>query len=263
MERTYNPSIVEPKWQERWAKARIYEVDLHKAKDPFYALVMLPYPSGDKLHVGHWYNYAPADSFARYMRMRGKDVFEPMGFDAFGLPAENYAIKNGVPPAESTANNVASMITQLTRMGCMYDWSKTLNTSDPSYYRWTQWLFLQMHKHQLAYKKEANVNWCKSCQTVLANEQVKEGMCERCGTEVIQKSLTQWFWKITQYADRLLNNLEDLDWPQKTKLMQQHWIGRSEGAEIAFAIADNKATIHVFTTRPDTLFGVTYLVLAP
>ncbi len=259
----YDPSTLEAKWQKKWAEAKLYEIDLAKAKKPFYSLVMFPYPSGDKLHVGHWYNFAPADSYARFMRMQGYDVMEPMGFDAFGLPAENYAIKTGVPPAESTAKNVETMIKQLSRMGCMYDWSKTLNTSDPSYYQWTQWLFLEMYKHGIAYKKLANVNWCPKDQTVLANEQAQDGVCERCGTPVIQLPLNQWFWKITDYAQRLLDGHNNLDWPEKTILMQKHWIGRSEGAEILFDIDGHKENISVFTTRPDTLFGVTYVVLAP
>ncbi len=261
--RTYDPATVEAKWQKKWEEAKLFEPNLQQSKNPAYHLVMFPYPSGDKLHVGHWYNFAPADSYARFMRMKGREVFEPMGFDAFGLPAENYAIKTGVPPAESIKKNVENMIEQLKAMGCMYDWKRTLNTSDPSYYQWTQWLFLQMYKHKLSYRKEANVNWCPKDQTVLANEQVKDGCCERCGTEVIQKALTQWFWKITDYSQKLLDGLETLDWPEKTKLMQQHWIGRSEGAEIKFAIKDSTETITVFTTRPDTLFGVTYAVLAP
>lgn len=265
MEFAYTPSSIEAKWQKKWAEAKAYEVDFASVKkeDKYYAMVMFPYPSGDKLHVGHWYNFAPADSFARFMRMRGKTVFTPMGFDAFGLPAENYAIKTGVPPAESIATNVQTMITQLSRIGTMYDWSKTVNTSTPEYYRWTQWLFLQMFKHDLAYKKQANVNWCPKDQTVLANEQVKEGCCERCGSEVSQKSLTQWFWKTTKYAQKLIDNLDDLDWPEKTKLMQKNWIGRSEGAEIEFIIENVELKIKVFTTRQDTLFGVTYIVLAP
>ncbi len=263
MQRPYDPSIVEAKWQKKWEEEKVYETDLAKAKDPYYSLVMFPYPSGDKLHVGHWYNFAPADSHARHMRMKGKDVFSPMGFDAFGLPAENYAIKTGVPPAKSIKDNVATMVTQLKRIGTMYDWSKMVNTSLPEYYRWTQWLFLRMYEHRLAYKKEATVNYCPKDQTVLANEQVHEGKCERCGTEVIQKSLNQWFWQITKYSQQLLDGHKDLDWPEKTKLMQQHWIGRSEGAEIQFEIEGSKDKITVFTTRADTLFGVTYVVLAP
>lgn len=265
MQNEYVPSEAEAKWQKKWAEAKAYETDLHGVKpdEKFYSLVMFPYPSGDKLHVGHWYNYAPADSYARYQRMKGKTVFSPMGFDAFGLPAENYAIKTGTPPVESTAKNVQKMIEQLSRIGTMYDWSKTLNTSTPEYYRWTQWLFLQMFKHELAYKKEANVNWCPKDQTVLANEQVKDGACERCGTEVIQKSLSQWFFNISKYSQRLIDGLDNLEWPEKTKLMQRNWIGRSEGAEIEFSIENSAQKIKVFTTRPDTLFGVTYVVLAP
>lgn len=265
MHNDYTPSSVEPKWQKRWADAKLFEVDLKAAKkdDKFYSLVMFPYPSGDKLHVGHWYNFAPADSYARFMRMKGKKVFEPIGFDSFGLPAENFAIKTGTPPAESIAKNVETMITQLSRIGTMYDWKKTLKSSDPSYYKWTQWLFLQMFKNDLAYRKEARVNWCPKDQTVLANEQVKEGICDRCGTEVIQKPLKQWFFAITKYAEKLIDNLDGLDWPEKTKTMQRNWVGRSEGAEIVFEIEGSEEKIKVFTTRPDTLFGVTYIVLAP
>lgn len=259
----YNPTETEAKWQKLWAEKGVYKTDLKNAKDPYYALVMFPYPSGDKLHVGHWYNFAPADSAARYQRMKGKDVFSPMGFDAFGLPAENYAIKTGVPPAKSTAQNVQTMIKQLSRIGTMYDWDQMVNTSDPSYYRWTQWLFLQMYKNKLAYKKLGNVNFCPKDQTVLANEQVWEGKCERCGTEVIQKPLEQWYWQTTKYSDQLLEGLDTLDWPEKTKLMQRNWIGKSQGAEIEFAIDGSNEKITVFTTRCDTLFGVTYVVIAP
>lgn len=260
---SYDPTSVEAKWRTEWEKAGVYTTDLKKAKNPFYNLVMFPYPSGDKLHVGHWYNYAPADSFGRYMRMKGHDVFEPMGFDAFGLPAENYAIKTGTPPAESTAKNVANMVEQLKRLGCMYDWDKTLCTTDPSYYRWTQWLFLQMLQHGVAERRLANVNWCPKDQTVLAREQCQDGKCERCGTEVIQKPLTQWFWKITDYAQRLLDGLDGLDWPEKTKTMQRNWIGRSEGTEVQFEIEGREEPLKIFTTRVDTLFGCTFVVLAP
>ncbi len=265
MSYAYNPSSVEAKWQQKWAEAKAYEINLKKTKsdDKYYSMVMFPYPSGDKLHVGHWYNFAPADSFARYMRMKGKTVFTPMGFDAFGLPAENYAIKTGVPPAQSIKTNVETMIKQLSRIGTMYDWSKMVNTSTPEYYRWTQWLFLQMYKHDLAYKKEANVNWCPKDQTVLANEQVKDGCCERCGTEVVQKALNQWFWQTTKYAQKLLDNLDGLDWPEKTKLMQKNWIGRSEGTEVHFAIEGHDDVLKIFTTRVDTIFGCTFVVLAP
>lgn len=263
MRDAFDPSAIEAKWQQKWEEAKIYETDLKKAKDPYYALVMFPYPSGDKLHVGHWYNFAPADSFARFMRMKGHDVMEPMGFDAFGLPAENYAIKSGIHPDASTRDNVQTMVKQLRRMGCMYDWSKMVNTSSPEYYRWTQWLFLQMYEHKIAYKKEAPVNFCSNCQTVLANEQAQDGTCERCGTTVMQKKLSQWFWKITDYAERLLAGLADLDWPEKTKLMQRNWIGKSEGAEITFDLVGHAEKLIVFTTRPDTLFGATYMVLSP
>lgn len=269
----YDPSSVEPKWQERWAKEGTYHVDLKKAKDPFYLLVMFPYPSGARLHVGHWFQYSIPDSYGRYLKMRGKDVFHPMGFDAFGLPAENFAIKTGTPPAESTAKNVENMIVQFKRMGVLYDWRYALDTTTPEYYRWTQWLFLQMYAHGVAYKKLANVNYCPKDQTVLAREQCQDGKCERCGTDVIQKPLNQWFWKITAYAQRLLDGHDELDWPEKTKLMQRNWIGRSEGAEIRFEVErhDNAPpwehheppTVTVFTTRPDTLFGASYLVLAP
>lgn len=263
MSEIYSPSTIEKKWQEKWQKENVFVTNLQKAKKPYYSMVMFPYPSGDKLHVGHWYNFAPADSFARYMRMSGYDVFEPMGFDAFGLPAENYAIKTGIHPSQSITTNVQTMIEQLKRIGCMYDWDKMVNTSTPEYYRWTQWLFLQMFKNGLAYRKESNVNWCPKDQTVLANEQAQNGVCERCGTEVIQKPVTQWFWKITDYAEKLIENLDTLDWPEKTKTMQRNWIGKSVGAEIIFDIEGHEETITVFSTRPDTLFGATYMVLAP
>lgn len=263
MTERYDPSAVEAKWRKKWEEARTYDVDLTKAKDPYYALVMFPYPSGARLHVGHWYQYGPTDSFARYMKMQGKDVFFPMGFDAFGLPAENYAIKTGTPPAKSTAQNVTNMIAQYKRMGTMYDWRYALNTSEPEYYRWTQWLFLQMYRHKLAYKKLANVNWCPKDQTVLANEQAQDGLCERCGTPVVQKALSQWFWKITDYSQRLLDGLDDLDWPEKTKTMQRNWIGKKTGINITYKVDGSDDTITCFTTRPDTNFGATFIVLAP
>jgi len=259
----FDPSKIEAKWQQKWEEAKVFEMDLEKAKKPYYTHVMWPYPSGDKLHVGHWFNFGPADSFARLMRMKGHDVFSPMGFDAFGLPAENYAIKTGVPPAKSTANNIKTMIKQLKRMGCMYDWGKMAISCEPTYYQWTQWLFLKMFEHGLAYKKEGNVNFCPKCQTVLANEQVWDGKCERCETEVTQKPLAQWYWKITQYADRLLEGLKDLDWPAKTKLMQENWIGQKHGINISYEIEGMKEKIICFTTRPDTNFGATFIVLAP
>jgi len=263
MDPSFNPTTIEAKWQKKWEEAKIYEADLKKAKNPFYALVMFPYPSGDKLHVGHWYNFAPADSSARYMRMKGKDVFAPMGFDAFGLPAENYAIKSGIHPDKSTRDNVQTMVKQLRRMGCMYDWSKMVNTSTPEYYRWTQWLFLKMYEHEIAYKKEASVNFCPKCQTVLANEQAQDGTCERCGTPIVQKSLAQWFWKITDYAQRLLAGLDDLDWPEKTKIMQRNWIGRSEGINFRERVKDLNIEFEVYDSIPQTFLAQTFTVIAP
>jgi leucyl-tRNA synthetase len=254
---------IEKKWQTEWAKTGLYKVDLSKTDKKLYCLVMFLYPSGDRLHIGHWWNYGPTDTWARFKRMQGYNVFEPMGYDAFGLPAENYAIKKGVHPAVSTAENIRSIRKQLGAMGAMYDPEKEVNTSDPSYYRWTQWFFLLFYKNGLAYRKKAPVNWCPSCKTVLANEQVLEGRCERCESEVTHKDLEQWFFKITEFADALLEGLDRIDWPEKTKVMQRNWIGRSEGAFIRFWTADRPETIEVFTTRPDTLWGVTYMVLAP
>ncbi len=263
MSRTYDPLAIEAKWQKRWEDAKAFEADLSDAKEKYYTHVMFPYPSGDKLHVGHWYNYGPSDTFARFMRMQGKSVFSPMGFDAFGLPAENYAIKTGVHPDISTRKNVETMITQLKRIGCMYDWSKMVNTSTPEYYRWTQWLFLQMFKNKLAYKKKGNVNFCPSCQTVLANEQAQEGKCERCGTDIIQKSLEQWFWNIKKYSQRLLDGLDALDWPEKTKLMQRNWIGRNKGVQIPSKIKDLGDVFEVFDSVPQTFMAQTFTVIAP
>jgi leucyl-tRNA synthetase len=263
----YNPTETERKWQQIWEEKKLYETNLDYTDKKYYNLVMFPYPSGDKLHIGHWYNFAPADSWGRYMRMKGHNVFEPMGYDSFGLPAENYAIKKGVHPTVSIAENIEYMRKQLREMGPMYDHSKEIVTSDPQYYKWTQWIFLQLFKKNLAYKKKAAVNWCPSCQTVLANEQVVEGQCERCKHEVTKKDLEQWFFRIRDYAERLLD-YEGLDWPEKTKLMQQNWIGRSEGSEISFELCDEKGVrngekVTVFTTRVDTLFGASYMVLAP
>lgn len=272
----YSASAIEQKWQKRWEKSGLYHTDLDDDTRPkYYNLVMFPYPSGDKLHVGHWYNYAPADSWGRYMRMKGYTVFEPIGFDSFGLPAENYAIKTGIHPTKSIADNCRHMSEQLRKMGTMYDWDKTVVTSDPEYYRWTQWVFLQLYKKGLAYRRKAPVNWCPGCQTVLANEQVVEGQCERCKNAVTKKDMTQWFFDIRSYAERLLHH-DDLEWPEKTILMQKNWIGRSEGSTIVFDVelADGGAgvargvvgsgqKISVYTTRIDTLFGCTYMVLAP
>ena len=261
----YPFKAIENKWQKRWHEAKLYKTDLLKTKNKCYTLVMFIYPSSDKLHLGHWFNYGPTDTWARFRRLRGYNVFEPMGFDSFGLPAENYAIKSGGHPHDITEENISVIRQQLKAMGAMYDWDMQVITSHKDYYKWTQWVFLQLYKAGLAYREKAPVNWCPSCNTVLANEQVtSDGECERCGHLVIKKNLTQWFFKITDYADRLLAGLADLDWPERTKLMQQNWIGRSTGVEINFRLeSDEQEIIRVFTTRPDTLYGVTYMVLAP
>jgi len=254
---------VEKKWQDNWKQSGMFDVNPEEMEDKYYILVMFPYPSGDRLHMGHWYQYGLMDSWARYQRLQGKQVYFPMGFDAFGLPAENYAIKHGVHPDISTTKNVNYMKEQFQKMGVSYHFDGNVDTSKPSYYKWTQWVFSTLYKNGLAQKKEAPVNWCLSCQTVLANEQVQEGECERCGSEVEQRNLSQWFFQITKYADRLLNNLESLDWPSKTVAMQNNWIGKSTGAQIQFAIKGHEKSFEVFTTRPDTLFGVTYVTFAP
>ena len=255
---------VEKKWRDRWEKAGFHRFDRKDIDRKFYVLEMFSYPSAAKLHLGHWYNYAPADSYARFKRMQGYAVFQPMGFDAFGLPAENYAIKTGIHPKDSTEKNIANMEKTLREMGASFDWSAEIKTCDPSYYKWTQWMFLQLYKHGLAYRKEALVNWCPSCETVLANEQVVNGLCERCKSPVSRRNMTQWFFKITDYAEELLSGLDTIDWPEKTKQMPRNWIGKSTGCEIIFT-ADNedKDEIRVFTTRCDTVFGVNYVVLAP
>jgi leucyl-tRNA synthetase len=260
---TYPYKNIENKWQNKWEETKIYQTDMENNKKKMYCLVMFIYPSGDKLHIGHWYNYGPTDTWARFKRMNGYNIFEPMGYDAFGLPAENYAIKMGIHPAKSTEDNIRKIRKQLKAIGAMYDWSKEINTSSPEYYMWTQWLFLQLYHKGLAYRKKAPVNWCTQCNTVLANEQVIDGFCERCESEVIKKDLEQWFFKITDYAEKLLEGHERIDWPDKTITMQKNWIGRSEGAQIKFKVENSDEEIDVFTTRPDTLFGVTYMVLAP
>ncbi len=259
----YDFLSIEKKWQKYWEENKVYSVDFQNADRKLYCLVMFLYPSADKLHIGHWYNFAPTDTWARFKRMNGFNVFEPIGYDAFGLPAENFAIKTGVHPQDSTQNNVNVIREQLRDMGAMYNFDYEVDTSKPEYYRWTQWVFLQLYKMGLAYRKNAPVNWCPQDQTVLANEQVVDGVCERCGTAVVRKDMTQWFFKITDYADKLLEGLDRIDWPERTKLMQRNWIGRSEGVEIVFRIEDSDELIRVFTTRPDTLFGATYVVLAP
>ncbi len=296
---------IEEKWRKRWKEQGAYSLDLADSRNKLYCLVMFSYPSADKLHIGHWYNFGPADTWARFKRMQGYRVFEPMGFDSFGLPAENYAVRVGLHPQDSTMANIRYMRRQLDTIGAMYDWSKEVVTSDPGYYRWTQWLFLKLYHQGLAYKADSYVNWCPSCQTVLANEQAEGGTCERCEATVTKRKLRQWFFRITDYAQRLLDGLHELDWPEKTKTMQRNWIGRSEGAGIVFTVpgkylkavedpsspfakpsppsryaepgaSEDKSSagsadsagagdydLEVFTTRPDTLYGATYMVVAP
>lgn len=268
----YNHKEIEVKWQGEWERSRIFEVPEKVSAEQdsgkkSYILDMFPYPSGAGLHVGHPEGYTATDILTRKRRMEGVRVLHPMGFDSFGLPAENYAIKTGVHPAESTAANIVNFTRQMKSLGLSFDWSRVFATSDPEYYKWTQWLFLKLYERGLAYKKLAAVNWCEKDQTVLANEQVVDGKCERCGSVVVQRELSQWFFKVTEYADRLLDDVEALDWPDKIKAMQRNWIGRSEGAEITFkgdtsnGMAD--FDVVVYTTRPDTLYGVSYVVLAP
>ncbi|HVX58206.1 MAG TPA: leucine--tRNA ligase, partial [Candidatus Saccharimonadales bacterium] len=260
----YNPKEIEPKWQNVWRETEVYKTDMSRTDDKFYVIPMLPYPSGD-LHIGHWYNFAPTDTVARFHSMLGQNVFTTVGFDAFGLPAENAAIKRDTQPAVWTYGNIATMTRQLEQIGASYDWDHSLATCKPDYYRWNQWLFLKLYEKGLAYRARRMVNWCPKDQTVLANEQVvgEDNVCERCGTPVVQKELEQWFFKITDYADRLLDDLDKVDWPDKVKTMQENWIGKSKGALIKFAVDGHEKKIEVFTTRPDTIYGATYMVLAP
>ena len=264
---------VDRKWQKKWEETGLYKFDPNGKGDKLYCLEMFSYPSGANLHLGHWYNYALTDSWARMKRMQGYNIFHPMGFDAFGLPAENYAIKTGIHPQDSTLNNIETMEKQLREMGASFDWDYEIATCKPDYYKWNQWLFLQLYKNELAYRKNALVNWCPKCNTVLANEQVIDGKCERCDTEIMRKNMTQWFFAITKYAQELLDCLPELDWPEKTKKIQTNWIGRSEGSQVSFLCekdgkqlvdSDNKPVkLDVFTTRADTFMGVTYVVVAP
>lgn len=258
----YDKSFDE-KWNQKWEENNTYKFDKNSDKEKIYLLEMFSYPSGSKLHLGHWWNYSLPDSWGRMKRMQGYNVFHPMGFDAFGLPAENYAIKTGIHPKDSTETNIKTMEQQLRGIGATYDWDYEIKTCEPEYYKWTQWIFLQLYHKGLAYRKEAPVNWCPNCKTVLANEQASGGVCERCGSEVEQKPMTQWFLKITEYADELIEGLDKIDWPEKTKTIQRNWIGRSKGAEITFDVVGRDEQITVFTTRPDTLNGLSYVVLAP
>lgn len=258
---SYDHQEIEKKWREKWADQKFDEVEPAKVKNGFYCLDMFPYPSGEGLHVGHWRGYVLSDYFARYHRLQGKTVLHPMGFDAFGLPAENAAIKKKAQPKDFIDQAIPVFINQLKAVGAMYDWTKIVNTSDPNYYKWTQWLFLQLFKHGLAEKRLSWVNWCPKDKTVLANEQVVSGNCERCGMKVTKKQLSQWYLKITDFAEELLDGLETLDWPENVKTLQRNWIGRSEGANVIFHT--DTVSLRVFTTRVDTLFGVTAVMLAP
>lgn len=263
MNERYDFASIESKWQKKWAEEKTYKVTEDKSKPKYYCLEMFPYPSGN-LHMGHVRNYSIGDVIARFKTMHGYNVLHPIGWDSFGLPAENAAIKHKTPPAKWTKENIANMNRQLHAMGLSYDWDREVTTCLPEYYKWTQWFFLQFYKKDLAYKKGASVNWCPGCQTVLANEQVVEGKCERCDSVVEKKSLEQWFFKITEYADRLLKDLDKLQgWPNKVRVMQENWIGRSEGAILRFPVQESDDIIEVFTTRPDTVFGLSYMVLAP
>ena len=280
---SYDPAAVETKWQQRWEKQGTHDTDLDAGPRPFYALMMFPYPSAEGLHVGNLFAFTGCDIYGRFQRLQGHTVFEPLGFDAFGIHSENFALKVGIHPSELIPRNIDNFRRQLKRAGLMVDWRHELSTTDPKYYRWTQWIFLELYKRGLAYKKRAAVNWCPNDKTVLANEQVIAGACERCGTLVEQRFLEQWFFRITDYAPRLLANLDWLDWSESTKTAQRNWIGRSDGAEITFRVQDlqeftatatvatggsgefvaEAVDIRVFTTRPDTIFGATYMVLAP
>ena len=262
----YNPIEIEAKWQKKWDDSKLYEVKADPSKQKKYISGMFPYPSGAGLHTGHARSYTIVDSIARFYRQQGKNVLNPIGWDTFGLPAENYAIKTGISPQEATKTNIANFKKQFKRLGISIDWSREINTSNPEYYKWTQWIFRELYKKGLAYRKESYQWWCDNDKTVLANEQVENGRCWRCGEEVTKKRMTQWFFRITAYADELLEDIDNLDWPEKIKTMQRNWIGKSKGAEIEFEVAEGNAKgkkIKVFTTRPDTLFGATFLTVAP
>ena len=269
----YIPKEIEPKWQAKWEADGLYHADVDPKRPKHYALTMLPYTSGD-LHFGHWYPMAPSDARARFMRMNGFNVLFPIGFDAFGLPAENAAIKRGIHPKEWTYANIGNMRRQLKGMGAMFDWRREAVSADPEYYKWTEWFFIQLYNHGLAYRKMSPVDFCPNCNTTLAREQVwgEDRHCERCGTQVIKKDLDQWFFRTTKYADELLN-YDGMDWPERVRTLQTNWIGRSEGADVQFSvfsdqsavsqITDHCSLITVFTTRPDTLWGATFMVLSP
>ena len=263
MSREYSPKEIEKKWQDIWDNEEAFKATLDKSKPKYYALVEFPYPSGQGLHVGHPRPYTAMDIVSRKKRMQGYNVLFPMGWDAFGLPTENYAIKNKIHPKIVTKNNVAHFKDQLKSLGYSFDWSREINTTDPSYYKWTQWIFLQLFKKGLAYKSEMPINWCTSCKVGLANEEVVNGVCERCGAPVIRKMQSQWMLKITDYAEKLIEGLDHVDYIEKVKVSQKNWIGRSEGAEVNFKLSGKDEALTVYTTRPDTLFGATYMVISP
>lgn len=259
----YNPNAIEKKWQKIWDEDKTFHSEIDHDKEKFYGLVEFPYPSGQGLHVGHPRPYTALDVVSRKRRLEGYNVLYPMGWDAFGLPTENYAIKNKIHPAIVTENNIKNFKAQLKSIGFSFDWDREVNTTDPDYYKWSQWIFIQLYKHGLAYKNEMSVNWCPSCQVGLANEEVVDGKCERCGTEVVHKMKNQWMLKITEYADRLIDDLDDVDYEDRIKAQQINWIGRSKGANVNFAIKDSDYKLTVYTTRPDTIFGVSYMVISP
>lgn len=259
----YNPNAIEKKWQKKWDEEKTFKSVIDKNKKKFYPLVEFPYPSGQGLHVGHPRPYTALDVVARKRRLEGENVMYPMGWDAFGLPTENYAIKNKIHPAKVTEDNIKNFKAQMKSIGFSFDWDREVNTTDPDYYKWSQWIFIQMYKHGLAYKNEMSVNWCPSCQVGLANEEVVDGKCERCGTEVVHKMKNQWMLKITAYADRLIDDLEEVDFEERIKASQINWIGRSHGCDVDFKIKDKDAKLTVYTTRPDTIFGVSYMVVSP
>ncbi len=259
----YNPNAIEKKWQKIWDEDKTFHSEIDHDKEKFYGLVEFPYPSGQGLHVGHPRPYTALDVVSRKRRLEGYNVLYPMGWDAFGLPTENYAIKNKIHPAKVTENNIKNFKAQLKSIGFSFDWDREVNTTDPDYYKWSQWIFIQLYKHGLAYKNEMSVNWCPSCQVGLANEEVVDGKCERCGTEVVHKMKNQWMLKITEYADRLIDDLDDVDYEDRIKAQQINWIGRSKGANVNFEIKDSDYKLTVYTTRPDTIFGVSYMVISP
>lgn len=258
----YNHKAVEEKWQKIWEDKGVFHASEDTEKEKFYALIEFPYPSGQGLHVGHPRPYTALDTVARKRRLEGYNVLYPIGWDAFGLPTENYAIKNHIHPEIVTKKNIARFKKQIQSLGISFDWSREINTTDPEYYKWTQWIFIQLYKHGLAYKKEMNVNWCTSCKCVLANEEVVNGVCERCGSEVVHKVKSQWMLKITEYADRLINDLDLVNYPDRVKAQQKNWIGRSKGAEVDFTTTTGD-TLTIYTTRADTLYGATYMVISP